>query len=164
MDPLSISISVLTVATVAGQVGAAFSKLREDCLELPGRLHALNNEVADIKVVLRQVATLLKERDQLSATDTEAIPPLLAQANARLLELSSAVDSLAETAGGRIKLISRTRAWRKWQPRLQNLQTELRDVKCSLNILLGASNSYAYSITMPIPCDADTHQAGHDPC
>ena len=37
-----MAASVLAIATVAAQVGAAFAELRKDCSELPGRLHALS--------------------------------------------------------------------------------------------------------------------------
>ena len=65
MDPLSISAGIIAVATVAAQVGSAFAELRAICVELPGRLHALNNEFADIEVVLYQVAAVIKERSCL---------------------------------------------------------------------------------------------------
>lgn len=61
MDPLSAAASVIAIATVAGQVGKAFAELRKDCSELPGRLHALSNEITDIEFVLHQVAAVLQE-------------------------------------------------------------------------------------------------------
>ncbi|KAL6720093.1 hypothetical protein ACLMJK_002014 [Lecanora helva] len=140
MDPLSIAASVIAIATVAGQVGKAFAELRKDCSELPGRLHALSNEVADIEFVLHQVAAVLKERNCLSEDDKASIPTLLIQAKAKLTELKSVLDQLAGSCA-RKRVLLRASVWRKWYPKLQALQVDIRTIKCSLNVLLGASNS-----------------------
>lgn len=140
-DPLSVVASVLAVATAAAQVTAAFAELRKDCSELPGRLHALSNEVADIEFVLHQVAAVLQERNCLSDKDKGSIPVLLVQAEAKLKETKSILDRLADTCLRR-RVLLRASVWRKWLPKLQILQEDIRTVKCSLNVLLGASNSY----------------------
>jgi hypothetical protein len=62
MDPLSIIASSIAVATLAASTCEAFSNLRALCKSFPGRLHALNNEVADIEIVLIQVAKVVEER------------------------------------------------------------------------------------------------------
>ena len=133
---------MLAIATVAAQVGAAFAELRKDCTELPGRLHALKNEVADVEFVLHQVAAVLKERNCLSDTDKASIPTLLSQADVKLKDLEVILDRFKGSCTTR-RVLSRASVWRKWQPKLQALQIDIRAVKCSLNVLLGASNSYA---------------------
>ena len=140
MDPLSLTASVIAVATVAAQIGSVFAELRKRCRELPGRLHALNNEVADIEVVLYQVAAALNDRSSLPARDQTAIPHLLKQAKAKLSELNEIIGRLA-AACDRKKVFLRASTWRKEQPKLQALQEDIKAVKCSLNIMLGASNS-----------------------
>ncbi len=140
MDPLSIAASVIAVATVAAQIGSAFAELRKHCVELPGRLHALNNEVADIEVVLYQVAAVIENRSSLTDSDQTAIPQLLKQARTKLSDLTDIIQRLTATCD-RKKLILRASAWRKEQPKLQALQEDIKTVKCSLNIMLGASNS-----------------------
>jgi enamine deaminase RidA (YjgF/YER057c/UK114 family) len=62
MDPISVTASVIAVATLAAQIAAALSDLRTLCKQLPGRLHALSNEVSDVEVVLIQVAKVIEER------------------------------------------------------------------------------------------------------
>jgi len=62
MNPLSITASVITVASLAASTGRAFSDLRALCKTLPGRLHALSNEVTDIELILYQVASVLEKR------------------------------------------------------------------------------------------------------
>ena len=140
MDPLSLTAGVIAVATVAAQIGSVFAELRTHCIELPGRLHALNNEVADIEVVLYQVAAAVNDRSSLPASDQTAIPQLLKQAKTKLSELNDIIERLAATCD-RKKVILRASAWRKEQPKLQALQEDIKTVKCSLNIMLGASNS-----------------------
>jgi hypothetical protein len=72
MEPLSAAASVITVATVAAQVG---------------RLHALSNEVTDIEFVLHHVAAVLEEHNCLSDSDAKSIQSLLGQADSKLHEL-----------------------------------------------------------------------------
>ena len=140
MDPISITASVIAIATLAAQVGTAFAELRKDCTELPARLHALNNEVADIAFVLHQVAAVLEERNCLSDSDKASIPTLLSQADVKLQELRDILDQFRGTCVTR-RVLLRASVWRKWQPKLQVLQSDIREIKCSLNVLLGASNS-----------------------
>lgn len=140
MDPVSVTASVIAIATVAAQVTTAFAELRKDSVELPGRLHALSNEVADIEFVLYQVAAVLQERNCLSDDDKQSIPALLGQADAKLKQLKNILDRLAGLCTRR-RVLLRASVWRKWLPKLQELQADIRGIKCSLNVLLGASNS-----------------------
>lgn len=55
MDPLSLTASIVAVTTVAVQVTKVLSSLHKDWDSLPGRVHALNNEIQDFTVVLNQV-------------------------------------------------------------------------------------------------------------
>ena len=142
MDPLSAAASVIAIASLASYVCAAFAELRKDCSELPARLDALSNEVADIEFVLHQVAAVLQERNCLSDSDKESIPALLKQAEVKLKALKEILDQLRGSCAAR-KVLLRASVWRKWLPKLQALQRDIRTVKCSLNVLLGASNSYA---------------------
>ena len=141
MDPLSAAASVIGIATAAAQVSAAFAELRKDGAELPGRLYALSNEVADIEFVLHQVASVLRNRNSLTDGDKNSIPVLLGQADVKLKDLKAILDRLADTCTRR-QVLLRASVWRKWLPKLQALQVDIRAIKCSLNVLLGASNSY----------------------
>lgn len=157
MDPLSAAASAIAVATFAAQICSALSELRSLCQSLPGRLHAVNNEVADLELVLFQVAALIKGRACLPESKQSAIPHLLKQASAKLVELKSIVDRLAITCrNSKIPLLG-ANAWRKEQRKLEELQDDIRTVKCSLNIMLGASNSYvdassSYQVIARLPC------------
>ena len=143
MDPLSITASAIAVATLAASTCRAFADLRSLCKSLPGRLHALNNEVSDIEVVLVQVATVFNERACLPIPthQREAIPRLLEQAEAKLSELQRSIKQLTRLCDRAKTVVFQAHIWRKEQPKLKALQNDIKAVKCNLNILLGASNS-----------------------
>ena len=111
--------------------------------DLPGRLHALSNEVSDIELVLYQVASVVEKRTGDSAfKEQEAhIQHLLDQAGSKLGELRTIVETLTDIVKMTKIPILRAHAWRKNQPRLQALQEDIKTVKCSLNIMLVVSNS-----------------------
>ena len=148
MDPLSLAASVIAVATVAAQTGKALSKLRGLQRAIPGRLHALNNEVVDIEAVLHQVAVVIREREGLPAREREHgdLEHLLKQAKIRLLELRTIVERLCESCAARKGNALRGLLWHKEHERLQILQSQINSVKCSLNLILGTSHSYVPSI------------------
>jgi hypothetical protein len=152
MDPLSVTASVIAVAALAADIAAALSDLRTLCKQLPGRVHALSNEVSDIEVVLFQVAKVIKERScspiPAEETDHTTIPHLLRKAETKLNELKSIIDGLAAASQRNNVLIFRAGLWRKEQPRLQALQEDIKAIKSSLNVILGASNSYEYLSTL----------------
>jgi hypothetical protein len=117
MDPLSLTASVVAVATVAAQIAGALAELRRLCKQLPGRLHALSNEVSDIEVVLFQVAKVIEERSSspipTAETDHTTIPQLLKKAEAKLNELKSIIHSLAVSSKRNNVAIFRAGLWRK---------------------------------------------------
>ncbi|KMU87840.1 hypothetical protein CIHG_05607 [Coccidioides immitis H538.4] len=138
MDPLSITASIAGVTTLAFQICSSLAELRS-----LWRLHAINNEVSDLEVVLHQVAILVKNRANiLPETQIAAIPYLLKQAALKLSELKSVVDKLLDAVGKAKFGLSGAYAWRKEQDTLKALQDDIRSIKCNLNILLGASNSF----------------------
>ena len=144
MDPLSITASIVVVAGVAAKTGSAFNNLRKLCKTLPGRLHALSNEVTDIELVLYQVALLVKKREDelVLRNDDVDIQHQLNHARSKLEELRTIIEKLARLRQHTRFPIFETQAWRRDQPKLQALQEDIKNAKCSLNIILGVSNSY----------------------
>lgn len=143
MDPLSVTASAITVAALAAQTCLAFSDLRSLYRSLPGRMHALNNETADIQIVLQQVASVFKERGaSISREDQHAVSRLLAQAKTKLSELQVTVEELARVCRNTKNFPYQAYTWRKEKPKLRELQEDIHGIKCSLNVAIGASNSY----------------------
>jgi Fungal N-terminal domain of STAND proteins len=143
MDPLSITASVITVASLAASIGKEFTKLRTLCRSLPGRLHALNNEVTDLEVVLHQVASVIEQRatDSVLKDQEASIAHLLTQATVKLYDLRLLIVKLTDRCEQVKNPILLSHIWRKDQSRLQVLQEDIKTIKSSLNIMLGASNS-----------------------
>lgn len=145
MDPVSLTASVIAIVSFSSQICSAISSLRSLCKTLPGRLHAVNNEVADLELVLSQVATLVEGRASLPESRYSAVPHLLKQARSKLSEVDDIVKRLTEIFVKSKTPLSRMNAWRKEQDRLQRLQDDIHTVKSSLNIMLGATHTYVFS-------------------
>lgn len=103
----------------------------------------MNNEVSDLELVLYQVASLIEKHagDPAFKEQEAYLQHLLDQAGSKLSELKSIVETLTAIVKTAKTPIFRAHAWRKNQPRLQALQEDIDTVKCSLNIMLGTSNS-----------------------
>ncbi|KAL8730166.1 MAG: hypothetical protein Q9166_004249 [cf. Caloplaca sp. 2 TL-2023] len=143
MDPLSVTASVIAVLALAKSTTRAFQDLRSLCKTLPGRLHALSNEVADTALVLNQVASVfqLRRNDPVLRNHALNIPGLMNSAASKFDELRSLILRLVHSCRStRVPLLG-AYAWRKDQPRLQALQEDIKNIKCNLNVMLGASNS-----------------------
>lgn len=155
MDPISVTASILGIVAAAASTARAFEDLRRLCKTLPGRLHALSNEVSDIELVLHQVASVVQKRtgDPALEEQEQHIKHLLNQAASKLCELRTIVQAFTDIAKTTKIPFFQAYAWRKNQPRLQVLQEDIKTVKCSLNIMLGASNSQDM---MRIRVDLDT--------
>lgn len=90
MDPLSITAGGIAVATLAVQTSNTFNDLRTLCRRLPGRIHAVNNEVSDLELILLQVASLLEERSSyLPESKQSIIPNLLHETTENLTEIKT---------------------------------------------------------------------------
>lgn len=106
----------------------------------------LNNEGQDFNAVLHQVAIAVEDK-KVSALDEHghAAPALLAQiARARrtaLLELKAILERLLAAGSKRRDATPRVLLWRSERRRVVLLQDQIKQVKSSLNVLLGASNS-----------------------
>ena len=143
MDPLSIAASAVTVAALAASTGRTFSELRSFCRSLPDRLHALNNEVADTEIVLAQLATVFSKRTSLiEEAEQQVTLDLLSQASVALSQLQDILKGFTVLRDRSQFVFSQARAWRKEQPNLERLHANIKRVKCTLGIMLGASNSY----------------------
>lgn len=143
MDPLSLTASVIAVVQLCAATSKLFVNLKEACRALPGRLSALESEVADLAAVLDDVANVIHERQlrSIPLDDQAQLKGLLTYAVGKLDELQTLVLELTTIAKNTRIALLEANAWRKVQGRLKALQDELQGVKTSINVLLGASNS-----------------------
>ena len=149
MDPLSFTASIIAVVTLGTQCVKAFNDLRNVSKVLPGRLHAVSNEVTDINLVLEDVAALLAERGQsgIPLGEQANIWHVVARLTVELTELKSIVEALTASCSRTKIPIVKARAWSKVQGKLLELQEDIKAAKSRLNVLLGASNSCVRRIT-----------------
>lgn len=145
MDPLSITASIAALATIVAQVSHVLAEIRDDWDSLPGRIHALNNEIQDFTVVLHQVSIAVEER-RLSGHDDDGklrLYDLITRGEEVVLDLKAILERLSSAAGIRKRdAIPRVLMWRRDQGRVAWLQENIKQVKGSMNILLGAANSW----------------------
>ncbi|RYP12553.1 hypothetical protein DL765_007255 [Monosporascus sp. GIB2] len=143
MDPLSVTASAITVAGVAVKICQVLANIRSDFSGLPGRLHALNNEIEDFRVVLQHVLTKAetKERRDTSANLDTSLISLLDQGLTSLLALKEILDGFVSGRARKRESLLRNISWRRQQGRVTMLQEDVKRVKSSLNVLLGVSNS-----------------------
>lgn len=106
------------MATLAAQTCSTLADLRSLCQILPGRLHALNNEVADLELVLFQLASLVKEREYLPESKETSIPHLLNRARIKLVDLEDIVSGLNITYRNAKIPLSGAKGWRKERTKL----------------------------------------------
>ncbi len=75
-EPISLIASVFTIATAAAQISKAISRVRAFG-EVPGRLYALKNEVADLEVVLHRIGNALQQRSIALDNDENSLKQVL---------------------------------------------------------------------------------------
>lgn len=140
-DPISIAASVFTLAAVAGQLSKAISRLRHFG-EVPGRVYALKNDVSDLEVVLRQVGHALEQHSLAPDNDQEPLQQILARTKSHLADLGKALERVANACtGSKVKIISKSAIWWKEKALFQGFQEDIRSVRATLNLMLGAANS-----------------------
>lgn len=141
MDPLSITASSIAIATLVTQVISAFDQLRGACQTLPGRLHALNNDVVDLNAILRDVEAAAAHPSGLTHHQQTTILPVLKRLRGELTNLEGILLVLT-SACSRTKIpLIQARQWSKVQRKLQLLQENIRTQKSNLLITLGSSIS-----------------------
>ena len=140
-DPLSLVASVIAIATAASQISKAISRLRHFG-EIPGRVYALKNEISDLEIVLRQIGQALEQKSLDPNNGQESLEQVLARTKDHLSELGKALERVANAcAGGKVKIISKSAIWWKEKSLFQSFQEDIRSVKGTMNLMLGAANS-----------------------
>lgn len=139
-EPVSLVASVLTIATAAGQIGRAISRLRHFG-EVPSQVFVLKNEVTDLEVVLHQVRCALEQKIWAPNNGRASLEDILSRAKFQLAGLADALERVANTLeAGKVKIISRNPLWWKWKTLFQSFRDDIRTIKENLIVLLGASN------------------------
>ncbi|KAL8997543.1 MAG: hypothetical protein Q9169_003238 [Polycauliona sp. 2 TL-2023] len=143
MDPISVAASVLTVLGAAATAGRALDRLQSS-RQAPEHLLALVNEVSDLRVVLHNVRDAVQERTKTSQ-ECGNLGFVVQRATLKLSELNRLIyGSLLKTNNGGDALDdddaikASRRAFLRYGSKIKSLQGEIRDVKMSLVIAMGA--------------------------
>ena len=140
-DPLSLAASIIAIATAAAQISRAISSLRH-LGELPQRVYALKNEVSDLEAVLLQISHALEQQTLTANNEHGSLAHILIRTKAHLTDLGKALDRVANACkGSRIKIIAKSAIWAREKTLFQGFQEDIRSVKATLNLMLGAANS-----------------------
>lgn len=148
MDPLPITGSVLTLAST---VIACLNRIKL-LHGAPRGIDKLADEVADLRIVVQEVANALQQHEQssiemktstlLRSATTANLSLLLSRANARLVELDELLNGrlLVPKAQSGKSRYART-AWLKYQSTVEELRKDMIDLKINIMTFMGAATS-----------------------
>ena len=145
MDPLSITASLIALIGAAESIAVGINKLAS-LRNAPASVLALNNELSDLRLVLREVEPLLQKHYQaLADTQSSRFPASgkstllisIQRAKVKLVELESIVQSrLMVRMGIRDKL-----AWTYEQDKIIRAKDDLRTARLNIAAALGVVTS-----------------------
>lgn len=134
----SVVASVIALATAAAH---GISRLQHFG-EVPGRVYALKNEISDLEGVLREVGYALEQKSLAPDNEQGSLEQILVRTKGHLADLAKALERVANAcAGAKFKVISKSAIWWKEKTLFQGFQEDIRSVKATLNLMLGAANS-----------------------
>ena len=136
MDPLSITVSAITIA---GTIVCGLEALK-NFNDAPGEIQAVANEISDLQAVLGNVESMVNEHDGVVPSE---FLPVAMKAKSKLLELNHLIttrllrtrSSTGETNHARLN-------WLRYRNRVREMQAGLRDTKLTLCTLLGAATAF----------------------
>lgn len=151
MDPLSVTVSILTILGAGGQVAKGVGKIRA-LNDAPDTLLAMNNEIADIQCLVQEIDDAGRQHEvhgtRFSASVFRALEKvretLLATEQLIAYELTT-IDSM----NGLVKL-----DWKRWlrlEDKIRQLQKRMRSNKIDLSTALVGQNSYVYGFSQVSP-------------
>lgn len=154
MDPLSITVAILTILGSGGSVTSALKQITSR--DAPDALLALCNEVSDLHLIVHEISHVLEEhqRSALAHSRTEGLltnlGPVLARAKEKLLELESLIEYKLTTPSGPSGEVKLNRlVWVREQKKVQDIREETRSTRVNLAAMLGIMTSKA---TLRIEC------------
>lgn len=145
MDPLSIAASLIALIGAAEKIAVGIDKLAS-LRNAPASVLALNNELSDLRLVLREVEPLIeKHYDAIASERTTPVPApgdstllrSIQRAKVKLVELESIVQNrLMVRMGVKDKL-----AWTFEQDKVVKAKDDLRTARLNITAALGVATS-----------------------
>ena len=136
MDPLSLTVGILTLLSAGGTIGKTLDKIIT--LKAPDVLFALNNEGFDLQIVVQDVSNLLHQHYEITqAGPISSICFALDKSKRTLLNLESLIAYKLTTTTGKYNELRLDRsAWFRLEPRVLKLKNEIRDDRVRLSVAL----------------------------
>jgi hypothetical protein len=147
MDPLSITVSVLTLTSA---VAACLNRLRT-FQEAPKEIHSLFDEVNDLRIVIQEADKSLRQQDlpsiyrssaPLSSETVINLSTLLSRAKVKLVDLEEILNDkllIGNAKSGKFKY-ART-AWLKNKSTVESIGKDLVGIKINIMTVMGAATS-----------------------
>ena len=127
MDPLSISVGILTILGAGGQVAKGLKKLTS-LKNAPTVLLALNNEVADIQCVVQELNDLARQhQDAFGRPMSSSVYRALESVKETVLALEKLIAyelTTIDSRDGQVKV--RQTTWMGSQRKVEELQAQMR--------------------------------------
>ncbi|KAL9115573.1 MAG: hypothetical protein Q9187_007273 [Circinaria calcarea] len=142
MDPLSISVAVLTILGSGGSLASALRQVTSK--NAPDALLALNNEVSDLHLIVLEISQLFQEHHESTSAHLRtdrlltSLGLMLGRAKEKLLELESLVQYKLTTPDGPSGEAKLNRlAWVREQKTVLDIREDIRSTRLSLGALVG---------------------------
>ncbi|KAL9096637.1 MAG: hypothetical protein Q9165_001124 [Trypethelium subeluteriae] len=143
MDPLSVSASILAVVGAANTAVKVINKLHD----APSEVCGLLEEISDLQGVLAGLHTMVPNLSAEANSPTkrlltQSLSDLLDRAKSKIVELGGIIHGIldrpaTENAKAKVSRVS----WLMEKSKVRKLQEDIRSVKLSLALLLGAVTS-----------------------
>ena len=140
MDPLSISVSILTIIGAGKPVVKAIQRLAR-LKDAPASLLQLNNAISDLSLAVKAVEEFHRDRGQSSSTSLahELVTSALMEARVAALELETLISQkLTKVDNKKIDRIS----WVLAEPTIEKMKKKLHSAKKKLIAATSLLNWY----------------------
>ena len=144
MDPLSISVSILSILGVGGVIAKSIKKVLS-LQHAPNLVASLNNELEEVRLVVTATHNILRDSQaEITPNDSTVIESLekaLDTVKTRLLQLQELIEYrlISSISNSDIKI--NKIAWSRKRGNLKNLHDQLHTAKTSLSTALSLLSS-----------------------
>ena len=143
MDPLSLTVGIITILGAGGTLAKGLGKIRA-LKHAPGILLALNNEVADIEILVREIDEVIRQHQEFDQRPINAsICRALGNTRKTLLVVEKLIAyelTVINSVNGEVKLDRKS--WLRSENRIRQLQEQMRNNKVDLSTALLGYSSY----------------------
>ena len=142
MDPLSVSVSILTMLGTGASLGKAVRKIA-GLRGTPDAFLALNNEISDFHLVVSNTDYLIRRYQSTRNVTTRhtdfavTFGPLLERGKEKLLELECLIEYTLTTRGSNGEVFLNKVTWLRKADQVSRIREDLRSIRASLTMHLG---------------------------